>query len=79
MYSTLDSEVAAAQFVASEPEYSEAAWIDAYSAAWGFVRPQEAPEQNAWPWPVSAHKTSGEFNPKIMAWLDAYLGPASGG
>ena len=53
----------AAAFLASEPEYGEPAWLDAYAMAFGRCRPDLTPAQA-----VEAAK--------VAAGLDAVFGPA---
>lgn len=74
MYSTLDAERMAAAFLASEPDYDEPAWVDAYAKALG-VNKSEMSAAECSMAARTAYVRQGEFNPKIAAMLDADLGP----
>ncbi len=65
----------AAAFLASEPEYDEPAWVDAYAMAIGRCMPQLEPDE-ATALAVTAYERDGLWNnPKIAAGLDAVFGP----
>ena len=77
MYSTLDGERMAANFLAREPEYNEPAWVDAYATMLGRCRVELDPTQCSL-LARQAFAKSGEFNPKIVAYLDVELGERGG-
>jgi hypothetical protein len=65
----------AAAFLRSEPQYTEASWIDAYAMSIGACKPELIPEaavQRA----RDAFAREGSWNnPKVAAGMDAVLGP----
>ena len=65
----------AAAFLASEPEYDEAAWIDAYAQAIGRCKP-ELGITDAFNLARKAFAREGDWNnPKIAAGCDVVFGP----
>lgn len=68
----------ATAFLASEPDYDEPAWLDAYVTAIGRCKPELTPDE-AVTLARAAFKTQGHMSPKISAGLDATLGPYARG
>ena len=65
----------AAAFLASEPDYNEAAWIDAYAQAIGRCKP-ELGIAEATKLTNEAFGREGDWNnPKVAAGCDAVFGP----
>jgi hypothetical protein len=65
----------AAQFLRSEPDYDEPAWIDAYALAIGRCQPELTPEQAVMRAQLAFAREGDWNNPKIAAWGDALFGP----
>lgn len=65
----------AAVFLASEPDYDEPAWLDAYAMAIGRCKPDLTPDE-ALQAARHAYLREGAWNnPKVAAGLDAVFGP----
>jgi hypothetical protein len=71
-----DGERWAAAVLASEPDYDEPGWIDAYAMAIGRCKPDLTPDA-ASALAREAFKLQGHMNPKVSAGLDVILGPYS--
>ena len=64
----------AAAFLAGEPDYGEADWVDTYAMVFGQCKPDLTPQQVAQA-ARDAYMRQSWCNPKVTAGLDALLGP----
>ena len=70
-----NAEPAAAAFLASEPDYTLAGWIDAYKKVFSGCRPDLAPGQVTEAAHLAFAREGMWNNPKVAAGLDAVFGP----
>ena len=64
-----------AAFLASEPEYDEPAWIDAYAMAIGQCMPELTAESAVMKAHLAFAREGDWNNPKLAAGMDALFGP----
>jgi len=68
-----DTDPWTAAFLASEPDYDESAWIDAYVIAIGLCKPELTADEAA-RLAREAYSSQGWTNPTVCAGVDAVLG-----